>query len=99
MPLALEGIAQNVTPILSIIRTTSSFLSKRKDLSYGAYLLEANVGAGQLLLSLLSLSEPLKSARPEAIYLADCILRYVTGPNFRPTTTLEPASLHTLLGR
>jgi beta-galactosidase len=98
MPLVLEGIAQKVAPIISVIRTTSSFLSKRKDLSYGAYLLEARVGAGRLLLSSLSLSEPLASGRPEAVHLCDRVLRYATGADFRPRTTLEPADLPALLG-
>jgi hypothetical protein len=92
-PLALEKFAQSVTPIISIIRTTSSFLSKRKDLSYGAYLLETRVGAGRLLLTSLRLTEPLASGRPEAVYLCDRLLRYATGNGFRPKTTLEPSEL------
>jgi len=96
-PLALEKVAQRVTPILSVIRTTSSFLSKRKDLSYGAYLLEAGVGKGRLLLTSLRLAEPLASGRPEAVYLCDRILRYLTGAGFRPKTIMKPADLDILL--
>lgn len=97
-PMTLEKVAQRVTPILSVIRTTSSFLSKRKELSYGAYLLEVGVGQGRLLLSSLRLTEPLASSRPEAVYLTDRLLRYAAGADFRPTNTLEAADLDALLG-
>ncbi|HEY7679030.1 MAG TPA: hypothetical protein VIC04_00835, partial [Terriglobia bacterium] len=64
----------------------------------GAFLLEAAVGEGRLLLSSLRVTEPLASGRPEAVYLCDRLLRYATGDDFRPKTTLEPADLPALLG-
>lgn len=98
-PLALDGWPQGIEPIAGGIRTKSSFLSKRKDLSRFGYIVAGTVGKGKLLMTTLRLRENLDEAYPEAVHLFDCLLRYATGPDFRPEAAIPREQLESLIMR
>ncbi|MGC4049737.1 MAG: hypothetical protein QM757_09520 [Paludibaculum sp.] len=54
-PLPIDNWPKEIQPVVGGIRTTSSFLSKTKNLSRVAYALEGKVGAGRLLVTTLRL--------------------------------------------
>ncbi|MBN9662533.1 MAG: hypothetical protein J0H49_30320 [Acidobacteria bacterium] len=91
-PLPIDKWPQQIQPIVGGIRTTSSFLSKTKNLSRIAYAVEGKVGPGRLLVTTLRLREHFDEAYPAAMTLFDSLLRYTTGPQFDPKETIpEPA--------
>ncbi|MGJ5816103.1 glycoside hydrolase family 2 protein [Paludibaculum fermentans] len=91
-PLPIDNWPAGIQPIVGGIRTTSSFLSKTKNLSRMAYAVEGKVGTGRLLVTTLRLREHFDEAYPEAIALFDSLLRYTTGPEFDPRESIpEPA--------
>jgi hypothetical protein len=87
----LDGWPKELVPIAGAVRTTSSFLSKQKNLSKTGYIFEARAGKGSLLVTTLRLREHLDEAYPEAIWLFDRLLRYATGPEFKPQVTSPPS--------
>ncbi len=93
----IDGWPKELVPIAGGIRTTSSFLSKTKNLSRTGYILEAQVGKGKLLMTTLRIREHLDEAYPEAICLLDRLLQYVTGPRFAPRVVLDQAHLERLV--
>ena len=97
--LSIDNWSKDLTPIAGSIRTTASFLSKQKALSQTAYILESKVGQGSLLITTLALRSHLDDAYPEAIALFDSILRYTTGPGFRPQSELTEDRLNRLASR
>jgi beta-galactosidase len=96
---AIDDFPNEFEPIAGSIRTTSSFLSKQKELSRTGYLFEANVEGGGLLVSTLAVREHLDEAYPEAVFLFDRLLRYVSGPQFKPAGSLSSEQLKRLLVR
>lgn len=97
--LSLDRWPKDVEPIAGAIRTTSSFLSKQKDLSRTGYIVEAKVGPGSLLITTLDLRAHLDEAYPEAVSLFDSLLRYVTGSEFAPRVQLEEKQIVRLIRR
>jgi hypothetical protein len=95
----LDAWPKDLAPIAGGIRTTSSFLSKQKNLSRTGYLFEVNVGKGKLLISTLRLREHLDEAYPEAVYLFDRLVRYAAGPDFEPRVAAPAALMDRLLVR
>jgi hypothetical protein len=59
-----------------------------------AYLFEARVGAGKLLVSGFNFREAMASGDPAATYLLDRLLRYMIGPDFQPRASVSPVSLN-----
>ena len=96
---ALDAWPKDLAPIAGGIRTTSSFLSKQKNLSRTGYLFEVKVGKGKLLVSTLRLREHLDEAYPDAAYLFDRLLRYATGPEFQPRVAAPDALIERMLVR
>lgn len=93
----LDRLPKSIVPIAGSIRTTSSFLSKRKDLAQSGFIFEAKAGNGRLLVTTLRLREHLDEAYPEAVYLFDRLLRHASGPGFQPETEAGEEFLHRLL--
>jgi hypothetical protein len=56
------------------------------------YLLEARVGKGRFLMTTLKLLDAYPT-RPEAVYLLDSLLHYITSDHFQPTSKLTPSHL------
>ena len=65
VPLPLDKWRTGFEPIMGGIRTTSSFLSKVKNLSRVGYLFETKVGGGRLLVTSLRFREHFDEAFPE----------------------------------
>ena len=86
---SLDRWPQQLRPILGAVRTQSSFLSERKDLSRIGYIFEARVGDGKLLVTTLRLEELLDEAYPEAVFLFDRLLSYASGPEFLPEVAIS----------
>ena len=93
----LDRFPKELEPIVGAIRTTSSFLSKQKNLSRTGYLFEASVGRGKLLVSTLRIRDNFDEEYPEAMYLFDRLLRYCLSEEFRPTVSLGEEHLRTLV--
>jgi len=85
---SLDRWPLTLTPIFGAVRTQSSFLSERKELSRIGYIFETKVGEGRLLVTTLRIEELLDEAYPEAIYLFDRLLRYSTSAGFLPRVTV-----------
>ncbi len=90
---SLDRWSPRIQPILGAVRTRSSFLSERKDLSTIGYILEARAGDGRLLVTTLRLEEVLDEAYPEAVFLFDRLLRYASGPQFSPSVEISKDQL------
>lgn len=95
-PLSLDGWPTEVKPILGAIRTTSGFLSKQKGLSRVAYIFEARVDGGKLLVTSPGLWNRYDETHPAAIYLFDRLLRYATSDNFSPQVQITDDLLRSL---
>lgn len=93
----LDRWPKPLAPIAGGVRTTSSFLSKHKDLSKTGYIFEVKAGKGRLLVTTLRLREHLDDAYPEAVYLFDRLLRYASGSAFQPDTEAGEELLGRLL--
>jgi beta-galactosidase len=96
-PLPLDTWKAGYEPIVGGIRTTTSFLSKSKDLSRVGYVFEARVGQGRLLVTSLRFREHFDEAYPEAIYLFDRLLRYAIGGDFAPAMDAGQEQLQELM--
>jgi hypothetical protein len=93
----LERLPKTLEPIVSSVRTTSSFLSKRKDLARTALIFEVKAGGGRLLVTSLRLREHLDEAYPEALFLFDGLLRYAAGKEFQPAVEAGEEFMRRLL--
>jgi hypothetical protein len=80
------ALSRNLKPLVGGVRMTRG--SPANVLSRVSLVSEARVGPGRLLLTTLNLRSNLDEAFPEAVYLLDRLLRYVTGPEFRPAVEL-----------
>jgi hypothetical protein len=94
---SIDRFPRELQPIVGSIRTTSSFLSKQKNLSRTGYVFEARVGHGKLLVSALRLRENFDDEYPEAIYLFDRLLRYALSDEFTPPVMLSDEQVRTLV--
>ncbi|MCZ2075639.1 MAG: hypothetical protein LC130_11655 [Bryobacterales bacterium] len=97
--LPLDDWPRELVPIAGGIRTTSSFLSKRKNLSRTGYIFEAKAGRGSLLVTALTIREHLDEAYPEAVFLFDRLLRYASGSEFRPAVEVSVEFLRKQMAR
>ncbi|HEV2324343.1 MAG TPA: hypothetical protein VGS10_10390 [Terracidiphilus sp.] len=95
-PLPLDGWPAELTPFLGAIRTTSGFLSKQKGLSREAYIFEARVDRGKLLVTSPGLWNHYDQSHPAAVYLFDRMLRYAASDSFAPTVQLTDDLLQRL---
>ncbi|HEX6545420.1 MAG TPA: glycoside hydrolase family 2 TIM barrel-domain containing protein [Bryobacteraceae bacterium] len=91
-----EDWPRTAAPIIGGIRTKSSFLSKSKDLSHVALAIEGRAQGGRLFITPLRLPECLDEQRPEAIALANSLLRYATSGGFQPEASLPDTLLNRL---
>lgn len=95
-PLPIDGWPAKLTPLLAAIRTTSGFLSKQKGLSREAYIFEARVDGGKLLVTSPGLWNHYDQSHPAAVYLFDRLLRYGASDTFAPTGQLTDDLLQRL---
>jgi hypothetical protein len=95
--IALDRLPQGLIPIIGAVRTQSSFLSERKELSHIGYIFEARVGKGKLLVNTLRIEELLDESYPEAIYLFDRLLRYTTSTDFAPQVLIGEENLRHII--
>ena len=58
-----------------------------------AFLFEAKVGAGKLLVSGFNFAGAVKSSDPAGVFLLDRLMRYALGPEFDPQTPLAEEAL------
>jgi hypothetical protein len=58
-----------------------------------AYLFEANVGPGKLLVSGFNFAQAIESRDPAAIFFFDRLVRYALGPDFAPKASLPEEAL------
>lgn len=77
-----EGSSANIQPIIEGLRITRARRSNQ--ISHFTVLFEAKVGSGKLLLSTLNIRRNLNEDHPEAVYLLDRFLRYVSSKAFDP---------------
>jgi hypothetical protein len=96
VPLSIDHWPTDVKPIIGAIRTTSEFLSKTKNLSRVAYIVEGKAARGKLLITSLRLRDNFDEAYPEAITLFDSLVRYASGSSFQPQSTVPDSVLENL---
>jgi beta-galactosidase len=96
VPLSIDHWPTDVKPIIGAIRTTSEFLSKTKNLSRVAYIVEGKAARGKLLITSLRLRDNFDEAYPEAITLFDSLIRYASGSSFQPQSTVPDSVLENL---
>lgn len=80
-----------VQPVISGVRLMRG--AGTNNLSRVLFAYEAKAGAGKLLVTSFNIRPNLDDAVPEAVYLLDRMLRYVTGSAFQPTATLSDTSI------
>jgi len=90
--LPMDRWPTDIVPIVSAIRTTSGWLSKKKDLSRVGLIVEGQAWNGRLLITTLNLDSKLDESYPEALFLFDRLLRCATSPEFAPHSAI-PASV------
>lgn len=95
----LNAWPKELVPIIEGVWTTSSFLSKQKNLSRTGYVFEVKAGTGSLLVSTLNLRQHLDDAYPVAVYLFDRLLPYASGPDFHPAVAADSRLLDRLEAR
>jgi len=88
-PMPVDHWPSEVDPIIGGIRTNAGFLSKTKDLTRVAFVVEARVGTGKLLVSTLRIREHLDEDYPEAMSLFDSLMRYCASAAFDPKITIS----------
>ena len=93
----LDNFPKDLHPIIGAIRTTSSFLSKQKNLSRTGYVFEAKAGKGKLLVTTLRIRENFDEDYPEAMYLFDRLLRYCLSDDFAPPAALNDEQVRMLV--
>jgi hypothetical protein len=82
----LDGLAAGIEPLIRCIDRPTRFAER-------AYLFEATVGRGQLLVSGFNFARALEAKDPAAVFLFDRLLRYALGPDFSPRASLPKEAL------
>ena len=82
----LDELPGRIEPIIRCIDLPSTQRNK-------AYLFEARVGSGRLLVASTNLLAALRANDPCAEFFLDCLIRYALNRKFDPTATLPPVSL------
>ena len=86
-----------MTPLIWGIQVAGEWTGLERSLHRLAWLVEAKVGQGRLLLTTLDLLSNLDEARPEAVCLFDSLLRYASSEQFRPSGEICEEELSGLL--
>jgi len=86
-----------MTPLMWGIQVVGEWTSLERSLQRLAWLVEAKVGQGRLLLTTLNLLSNLDEAKPEAVCLFDSLLRYASSAQFRPNGEICEEELSGLL--
>lgn len=86
----LDDLPARVEPIIRCIDMPSTMRTK-------AYLFEASVGKGKLLVGAMNFAGALDAGDPAGGYLLDCLVRYAMGPKFAPASALDPAYLRKVI--
>jgi len=89
--------SNTMTPLIWGIRVVGEWTSRERSLERIAWIVEANVGEGRLLLTTLNLLANLDEAKPEAVCLFDSLLRYATSEHFQPSGQMSEEELSGLL--
>jgi hypothetical protein len=84
-----------LTPLPARIEPIVRCIDRPTRLAERAYLFEAGVGKGQLLVSGFNFREAMASGDPAATYLLDQLLRYMIGPDFHPAASVPLGALNT----
>ncbi len=82
----LDGFPGHIEPIIRCIDLPSTQRNK-------AYLFEARVGKGKLLVASMDFRAALRSNDPCAAFFVDELIRYALGPRFAPVAALTAESL------
>ena len=81
------------SPVHPIIRCIDRF----QRLAHRAYLFEAGVGKGRLLVSGFDFAGALRTGDPAAVFLFDRLIAYAAGPEFAPTAAIPLEGLRSRL--
>jgi beta-galactosidase len=84
-----------LTPSGAKIEPIVRCIDRPTRLAERAYLFEARVGDGKLLVSGFNFRDAMASRDPAALYLLDQLLRYMIGPDFHPSASIPLGSLKT----
>lgn len=82
----LDELDPGLSPIVRCIDMPQRLWNK-------AFLFEARVGAGSLLVSGFNFAGALKARDPAATYIAHALIRYASGDDFKPRANLSPERL------
>ena len=86
-----------MTPIIWGLQTTGEWTAAERGMQRVAWLIEARVGRGKLLLSTLNLLDRLTPEHPEALALFEDLLLYATSRRFQPRGEISVEELSGLL--
>jgi hypothetical protein len=88
-----------LTPLAERIEPIVRCIDRPTRLAERAYLFEARVGKGQLLVSGFDFGGAIASGDPAATYLLDQLLRYAIGPDFHPGASIPLGALKTKVAK
>ncbi len=83
-----------LTPLAARIEPIVRCIDRPTRLAERAYLFEARVGDGKLLVSGFNFRGAMASGDPAATDLLDRLLRYMIGPDFQPRASVSPEALN-----
>ncbi len=86
----LSSLPQSVKPIIRCLDSSTDMKSK-------AYLFEARVGKGKLLVGAMNFQDALEEADPAGCYFLDCLIKYALGPSFEPAAELDKQYFENLI--
>lgn len=82
----LDNLPGQIEPLVRCIDRPTRFANR-------AYLFEATVGKGKLLVSGFDFDQAIKMGDPAGIFFMDCLLRYADGPEFAPSAAIPMEAL------
>jgi beta-galactosidase len=94
-PLIQKSKTILLTPLQAKIEPLIRCIDRPTRLADRAYLFEAAIGRGKLLVSGLNFGQALKSSDPAAVFLFDRLVRYALGSDFNPKESLPVNVLQT----
>lgn len=86
----LSSLPQPLKPIIRCLDSSTDMKSR-------AYLFEARVGKGKLMVGAMNFQDSLEQADPAGCYLLDCLIKYALGPKFEPAAELDKQYLENLI--
>ena len=96
-PEHLPRAPTTLTPLIWGVESTGNWTQNERLLQRVAWLVEARVGAGALLLCTLNVLDRMDDAYPENVSFFDSLLRYALSNAFQPTGEISPEELSFLL--